>query len=78
MNTRSLFICFRLKGDVWSDAMPLGPGINVPGVDDICPLVSPDGKYLCFVTRRIDREFRAFWVDAGVIEDLRRSSGVVR
>lgn len=76
--THDLFICFRLSGDIWSEAVPLGPGVNVPGVDDICPLVSPDGKYLFFVSRRIDRAFRAFWVDAGVIQDLQRSSGAVR
>lgn len=76
--TKDLFICFRLKADAWSEAVPVGPGINVPGVDDLCPVVSPDGKYLFFVSRRIDRDFRAFWVDAGVIEDLRRSSGIVR
>ena len=71
-STRDLFISFRLQGDAWSEAVELGPGINVPGVEDICPMVSPDGKYLFFVSRRIDRAFRAFWVDAGVVEDLRR------
>jgi len=70
--TKDLFISFRLKGDAWSEAVELGPGINVPGVEDICPMVSPDGKYLFFVSRRIDRAFRAFWMDAGVVEDLRR------
>jgi Tol biopolymer transport system component len=70
---KDLLISFRLKGDAWSQAMPLGSGVNVPGVDDISPMVSPDGKYLFFV-----RAWRAFWVDAGVIEDLRRSNGVVR
>jgi Tol biopolymer transport system component len=78
--TKDLFISVRLKGDVWSEAVELGPGINVPGVEDICPMVSPDGKYLFFVSRRINREFRAHWVDAAVIEDLRRrhANGVVR
>lgn len=76
--TTDLFVCFRLEGDAWSEAVPLGPGVNVPGVDDLCPVVSPDGKSLFFVSRRIDRDFRAFWVDAGVIEGLRRSQGVVR
>lgn len=75
---KDIFISFRLDGDAWSEAMPFGPDINVPGVDDLCPMMSPDGKYLFFVSRRIDRDFRAFWVDAGVIEDLRRSNGVVR
>jgi hypothetical protein len=41
-------------------------------------MVSPDGKFLFFVSRRINRAFRAFWVDAEVIEDLRRGNGVVR
>lgn len=77
-STRDLFISFRRQGDAWSEAVELGPGINVPGVEDICPMVSPDGKYLFFVSRRIDRAFRAFWVDAGVVEDLRLRSGVVR
>jgi len=71
-STRDLFISFRRQGDAWSEPVELGPGINIPGVEDICPMVSPDGKYLFFVSRRIDRGFRAFWVDAGVVEDLRR------
>jgi hypothetical protein len=77
-NRYDLFVSFRLRGDSWSEAVALGPGVNVPGVDDICPMVSPDGKFLFFVSRRINRAFRAFWVDAEVIEDLRRGNGVVR
>jgi hypothetical protein len=73
--TKDLFISFRLKGDAWSEAVPLGSGINVPGVDDICPTVSPDGEYLFFVSRRIDRAFRVYWVDAGIVDDIRRRSG---
>jgi hypothetical protein len=76
--TKDIFICFRLQGDAWSEAVPVGPGVNFPGVDDLCPVVSPDGKYLFFVSRRINRDFLAFWVDAGVIEDVRRTSGVAR
>ena len=72
---KDLFISFRLNGDAWSEAVELGPGIYVPGVDDICPMVSPDGKYLFFVSRRIDRAFRVFWVDAGVVEDVRHRGG---
>jgi hypothetical protein len=77
-NRHDLFASFRLRGDAWSEAVALGPGINVAGVDDICPMVSPDGKYLFFVSRRIDRAFRVYWVDAGVIEELRRENGGVR
>ncbi len=70
-NRYDLFVSFRLRGDSWSEAVALGPGINVPGVDDMCPMVSPDGRYLFFVSRRIDRAFRAYWVDASVIQDAR-------
>ena len=38
------FISFRLRGDAWSEAVALGLDINVPGVGDMRPMVSPDGK----------------------------------
>jgi len=46
-----LFICFRQNEDTWTKASNLGPGVNSSAVD-MCPTVSPDGKYLFFSSMR--------------------------
>lgn len=46
-----LFICFRENDDTWTRAVNLGPKVNSSAVD-MCPTVSPDGKYLFFSSMR--------------------------
>jgi Tol biopolymer transport system component len=48
----------------------LGTPINGPG-NELCPVVSPDGKYLFFISTR-GGDNQAFWVDAGFIERMRK------
>ncbi len=65
-----LYISFRLPDQSWAQARSLGPPINGPG-NELCPVVSTDGKYLFFISTRGGQN-QAFWVDAGIIERLRK------
>lgn len=60
-----IYVSFRDKNGQWTPAKALGPEVNTPGME-ILPTVSPDGKYLFF-----DREHTLYWIEAGVINDLR-------
>ena len=64
-----LYISYKKKDGTWTKAKNLGEKINSSARDD-APVVSPDGKYLFFMSRRNGiGEF--FWVDTKVIEELR-------
>jgi Tol biopolymer transport system component len=69
-----LYISFQNPDGSWTEPRNMGDTINSDGGDTI-PYVSPDGKYLFFITRRaIDRGYyNPYWVDAQIIEDLRPS-----
>ncbi|SDD41602.1 TolB family protein [Kordiimonas lacus] len=71
--TSDLYISFRQKDGAWGPAINMGDKINSEHAENY-PSVSPDGKYL-FFDRRIgtgpDRTVAIYWVDAGIIEDLR-------
>jgi hypothetical protein len=59
-STCELFICYRIKDNSWSERMKL------PIKWGRFPHVSPDGKYLFFMTRE-----GIYWVSAAIIEELR-------
>ncbi|MBU0475694.1 MAG: hypothetical protein KKF62_16210 [Bacteroidetes bacterium] len=65
-----LYISYKLQGDTWSMPVNLGYDINDENSLDLCPRISPNGKYLFFVSRRIGSYFKVFWADAGFIEEL--------
>jgi len=46
-----LWISFKYPDGSWSEIVNLGPGVNSEG-DENCPILSPDGKYLFFTSRR--------------------------
>jgi Tol biopolymer transport system component len=48
----------------------LGNPINSPSIE-ICPMVTPDGKYLFFLSQR-GGESHIWWVDAGFIKELKK------
>jgi len=49
----------------------MGPTINTD-LHELCPNVTPDGKYLFFNRNYgADDELRVFWVDAGIIDELK-------
>lgn len=64
-----LYVSFRNPDDVWSPPKNMGPGVN-SDKRDFCPMVTPDGKYLFFSSKRLGVG-DIFWVDADVFEALR-------
>jgi Tol biopolymer transport system component len=46
-----LYICFRQSDGTWPKAQNMGPSINTK-TGELCPSVSPDGKYLFFSSNR--------------------------
>ena len=64
-----LYVSYKKKDGTWTKAKNMGDTINTPARESIS-VVSPDGKYLFFMSRRNEiGEF--FWVDAGIIEELK-------
>ena len=72
-----LFICFKNKDGQWSKPKNMGSKINTSSFERFAR-VSPDGKYLFFGSNRnqteMQRGFDIFWIDAGIIEELKRDS----
>jgi len=61
-----LYISFRDKMGQWTPLKNMGKAVNT-NLNEQCPILSPDGKYL-FFTRSND----IFWVDASIIADLQK------
>jgi Tol biopolymer transport system component len=61
-----LYVSFRQSDGSWAPANNMGNAINSAG-DEICPSVSPDGKYLFFTSNR-DGASAVYWVDASILE----------
>lgn len=66
----SLLISFRKNDGGWTDPVDLGEKLCGGG---ILARVSPDGKYLFFLSDRPGsaKERSVYWVDAAIIDDLR-------
>lgn len=65
-----LHISYRRSDGMWTIPQDLGPDINSDYLD-ICPQITPNGKYMLFATRRNFPTFTIYWVDANFVEDLR-------
>jgi len=65
-----IYISFHRPDDSWSTAKKLVNGINSETLENT-PIVSPDGKYLFFVSQRNRRAGDAYWVNTGIIEELK-------
>ncbi len=52
----------------WTEPVNLGEGVNTT-THDQCPMLSPDGKYLFFISQK-SQTSDIFWVDAKVLEGL--------
>ena len=63
-----LYISFRTSNGAWSALQNMGAAVNSEQ-RDFCPMLSPDGKYLFFSSKRAG-EGDIFWVDAKVIEEF--------
>jgi hypothetical protein len=64
-----LYASFRAQDGSWTSAVDLGTDVNSDG-HDLCPMVSPDGKYLFYLSTR-EGESGVYWVDVEVVERLR-------
>ena len=64
-----LYITYKMLDGSWSRAMDMGPRVNSAG-HDLAPYVSPDGRYLFFVSQR-ERLNGIYWLKADIIHELR-------
>lgn len=65
-----LYISYRQNDGKWTMPVDLGPDINSDQLD-LCPQITPDGKYLLLTTRRDFPDFAIYWAKAGFVEALR-------
>jgi len=66
----NLYISFKKPDGNWTEALNMGESINEK--DAAWPYVSPDGKYLFFVSSKDNDSwfYKVYWVDAEIIEKL--------
>jgi hypothetical protein len=64
-----LFISFKKADGSWTKSVNLGKSINSPSWEN-CPIISPDGKYLFFISNRSGR-YKIYWVDAKIIKEFK-------
>ncbi|UCF19783.1 MAG: PD40 domain-containing protein, partial [Gemmatimonadota bacterium] len=67
-----LWISFRDESGAWTEPLNLGEVVNSPTAQ-ICPMLSHDGRYLFFNSARAGNDDN-YWMDAGLIEELRRAA----
>ena len=65
-----LYISFRNSDGTWTKAIDMGSDINTEH-HDLCASISPDGKYLFFLSQRDGRWNKIYWVDAEIINDMK-------
>ena len=63
-----LYISFRKSDGSWSKTKNMGKTINSEATE-YCPMLSPDGKYLFFTSKKTGNG-DVYWVDAKIIEEL--------
>jgi hypothetical protein len=69
LGSGDLYISFRKLDGSWTEPVNMGQPINSSELE-YCPVVSPDGKYLFFTSRRRGND-DIYWMDAMIIDDLR-------
>ena len=65
-----LYIGFHNADGSWSNPVHLGQKINSPD-QDVCPIVTPDKKYLFFISRR-SGEYHVYWVSTKIIQEIKK------
>jgi len=65
-----LHISYQRSDGRWTMPIDLGPNINSDQME-LCPQITPNGKYLIFTTRRHFPNFTVYWADAGFVEQLK-------
>jgi ankyrin repeat protein len=66
-----IHVSFKRNDWSWTNRIPLGDEINVRGLNG-SPRVTPDGKYIFFVSAGEGRPWGIYWVSADVINRLRK------
>jgi len=66
-----IHISFRKNDGTWTDRVSLGPDINASG-ENGSARVTPDGKYIFFVSSGENRPWGIYWVSSGIIDRLRK------
>jgi len=69
LGQHDFYISFKLTDGSWTQPKNLGKDINSEG-NDVCPLVTDDGKFFFFGSNRTGR-YEIYWVKANIIEDLK-------
>ena len=69
LGTIDLYVSFKGETGDWTEPVNMGPTVNSAS-HDLCPFVSEDGDYLFFNSHR-GGQADVFWMDAGIIEQLR-------
>lgn len=69
-----LFITFREAAGDWGTPIFLHD-LNTAAAHELYANVSPDGRFLIFLSNRAQGILLPYWVDAGIIEELRESGG---
>lgn len=64
-----LYISFRRENGSWTKLKNMGKKIN-SSETEYCPMLSPDGKYFFFTSRRTGNG-DIYWIDAGIIDELK-------
>lgn len=65
-----LQISYKLSNGKWTIPQNLGSDIN-SDKQELCPRISPNGKYLFFISKRISNDYAVFWANAGFITELK-------
>ncbi|NQV16111.1 PD40 domain-containing protein [bacterium] len=68
---KHLFVSFRLPDGNWTDRISLGSKINAGNLND-SPRVTPDEKYIFFVSSGDERPWGIYWVSTKILEELRQ------
>jgi Tol biopolymer transport system component len=68
LGNSDLYISFKKEDGSWTKLKNMGNKINSPETD-YCPMLSPDGKYFFFTSKRSGNG-DIYWVDAKIIDDF--------
>ncbi len=71
-----LYITFKNSDGSWDE--PVEMKVLNTGAHDLYANVSPDGRFIMFLSGRMGGILLPYWVDAGLIEELRTSDGQKR
>lgn len=65
-----IYVCFKEKDGTWTKPISFGNEVN-SNVNEGCPSITPDGKYMFFGRDQEDGTANLYWVSTEVIENLR-------